>query len=209
MTYALISKDAIEIEETPLFIEGAVLAANFTTDPLPPETWLQHVIPEADVTATRVIEAHLQQQYLALKQNAYSLLDLLSDEHDDALAELAEGFMSVWPYIEPKWHLHTMSDGAVRMLQALLTTMMLAIDEAETQASMKAAGIEAPPCLQDLQPQLDIMVQEVALAADEQLLGAQVQSINPYKDVGRNDPCPCGSEKKFKQCCGRNGSIPT
>ncbi len=20
--------------------------------------------------------------------------------------------------------------------------------------------------------------------------------------VGRNDPCPCGSEKKFKKCCG-------
>jgi uncharacterized protein len=22
-------------------------------------------------------------------------------------------------------------------------------------------------------------------------------------DIGRNDPCPCGSGKKFKQCCGR------
>ena len=21
--------------------------------------------------------------------------------------------------------------------------------------------------------------------------------------VGRNDPCPCGSGKKFKKCCGR------
>ncbi len=23
-----------------------------------------------------------------------------------------------------------------------------------------------------------------------------------YSKVGRNDPCPCGSGKKFKQCCG-------
>ena len=23
--------------------------------------------------------------------------------------------------------------------------------------------------------------------------------------VGRNEPCPCGSGKKFKQCCGKNG----
>lgn len=23
--------------------------------------------------------------------------------------------------------------------------------------------------------------------------------------VGRNDPCPCGSGKKYKQCCGRKG----
>ncbi|MGP1583715.1 SEC-C metal-binding domain-containing protein [Peptostreptococcus stomatis] len=21
--------------------------------------------------------------------------------------------------------------------------------------------------------------------------------------VGRNDPCPCGSGKKYKNCCGR------
>ncbi|HEY1081298.1 MAG TPA: SEC-C metal-binding domain-containing protein, partial [Prosthecobacter sp.] len=25
----------------------------------------------------------------------------------------------------------------------------------------------------------------------------------PAANVGRNDPCPCGSGKKFKQCCGR------
>ena len=23
------------------------------------------------------------------------------------------------------------------------------------------------------------------------------------KKIGRNDPCPCGSGKKYKQCCGR------
>ncbi len=26
-------------------------------------------------------------------------------------------------------------------------------------------------------------------------------AINPFKGVGRNDPCPCGSGKKFKKCC--------
>ncbi|WP_080960880.1 SEC-C metal-binding domain-containing protein [Pseudomonas lundensis] len=25
---------------------------------------------------------------------------------------------------------------------------------------------------------------------------------NALKDVGRNDPCPCGSSKKFKKCHG-------
>ena len=24
------------------------------------------------------------------------------------------------------------------------------------------------------------------------------------KKIGRNDPCPCGSGKKYKYCCGRN-----
>ncbi|MDU4974655.1 MAG: SEC-C metal-binding domain-containing protein [Christensenellales bacterium] len=22
--------------------------------------------------------------------------------------------------------------------------------------------------------------------------------------MGRNDPCPCGSGKKYKKCCGKN-----
>jgi SEC-C motif/Protein of unknown function (DUF1186) len=29
--------------------------------------------------------------------------------------------------------------------------------------------------------------------------------INPLRDVGRNDPCPCGSGKKAKKCCLANG----
>lgn len=27
---------------------------------------------------------------------------------------------------------------------------------------------------------------------------------NPYRKIGRNDPCPCGSGKKFKKCCGKD-----
>ena len=27
-----------------------------------------------------------------------------------------------------------------------------------------------------------------------------------YPKVGRNDPCPCGSGKKYKKCHGRSGS---
>jgi hypothetical protein len=27
---------------------------------------------------------------------------------------------------------------------------------------------------------------------------------NPFRNVGRNDPCPCGSGKKFKKCCLRD-----
>lgn len=29
----------------------------------------------------------------------------------------------------------------------------------------------------------------------------QVPITNPLRDVGRNDPCPCGSGKKAKKCC--------
>ncbi|MCF4129408.1 DUF1186 domain-containing protein [Methylobacterium sp. SyP6R] len=31
--------------------------------------------------------------------------------------------------------------------------------------------------------------------------GFPIPERNPYRDVGRNDPCPCGSGRKFKKCC--------
>jgi preprotein translocase subunit SecA len=31
-----------------------------------------------------------------------------------------------------------------------------------------------------------------------------VQTVRRGKKVGRNEPCPCGSGKKFKKCCGVN-----
>ena len=30
------------------------------------------------------------------------------------------------------------------------------------------------------------------------------QPIKTGKKIGRNDPCPCGSGKKYKKCCGRD-----
>ena len=36
--------------------------------------------------------------------------------------------------------------------------------------------------------------------------GEDLQRMTIYRDqpkVGRNDPCPCGSGKKYKKCCGK------
>ncbi len=42
-------------------------------------------------------------------------------------------------------------------------------------------------------------------AADRDTRERQVTApIRAEKTVGRNDPCPCGSGKKYKNCCGRN-----
>lgn len=30
------------------------------------------------------------------------------------------------------------------------------------------------------------------------------KTVRKEKEPGRNDPCPCGSGKKYKKCCGRN-----
>ena len=48
----------------------------------------------------------------------------------------------------------------------------------------------------------DIFTEEErkALYLEEKKSGTIVKE----KKIGRNDPCPCGSGKKYKHCCGRN-----
>jgi len=46
--------------------------------------------------------------------------------------------------------------------------------------------------------------QEAAIAASQQSTEKKKEPVrNVGKKVGRNDPCPCGSGKKFKACCMR------
>lgn len=38
---------------------------------------------------------------------------------------------------------------------------------------------------------------------DEPILDDNLPRLAPNRKVGRNEPCPCGSGKKFKKCCGQ------
>ena len=49
---------------------------------------------------------------------------------------------------------------------------------------------------------------QVAKATDASLGGDRTVKKMPVRKVkvGRNDPCPCGSGKKYKKCCGKEGA---
>ncbi|MDU5893279.1 MAG: SEC-C metal-binding domain-containing protein, partial [Atopobium minutum] len=54
-------------------------------------------------------------------------------------------------------------------------------------------------------PQAAVNAAGKHIAAGQDKPRTYVKSENdPYAGVGRNDPCPCGSGKKFKNCHGRN-----
>ena len=46
------------------------------------------------------------------------------------------------------------------------------------------------------------------LEGEEELLekSEKVEPIQAEQTPGRNDPCPCGSGKKYKKCCGAKSS---
>jgi tetratricopeptide (TPR) repeat protein len=59
---------------------------------------------------------------------------------------------------------------------------------------------EMPENGSGLNPFSDFSEGDFPYAAQPFLPGTE-PATNPYKDVGRNDPCPCGSGKKYKKCC--------
>jgi preprotein translocase subunit SecA len=68
-----------------------------------------------------------------------------------------------------------------------------AIDEQrQVVQEMHYEHAEANPVMEDPQPQIN---------ADK--LPSEQPFVRDGKKVGRNDPCPCGSKKKYKQCHGK------
>jgi hypothetical protein len=81
------------------------------------------------------------------------------------------------------------------------------VEDSVAELSGWACFNEAPP-----RPTLDAPGPASAiteLADDPAWYVPSTPVINPYRNVGRNDLCPCGSGQKFKKCCleklGQNG----
>ncbi len=66
-----------------------------------------------------------------------------------------------------------------------------------THQSTSAFGNAGASPSAPAQPQASDIVSEAAAAAE------RAKPLRAGPKVGRNDPCPCGSGKKYKHCCGR------
>lgn len=109
-------------------------------------------------------------------------------EHLDAMDELREGiglraYGQRDPLIEYKLEAHEMFQGMVARIQEDTVRYLFKI-RLTAQA-----------------PQRRSAVRNVTAGGDSD------RPQQPYrrqgKKIGRNDPCPCGSGKKYKKCCGR------
>ena len=86
--------------------------------------------------------------------------------------------------------------------------------EAEAfQNAHYSGGEETDGDQKELKQGKSMLKNAAAIGKSPQGTGASQSSVstyrksddpNPYVNVGRNDPCPCGSGKKFKNCHGRN-----
>ncbi len=90
-------------------------------------------------------------------------------------------------------------------VQTVHTDMNMLDIQAQPPQSMPAAPVAVPAGVsQAAQAGFDAMIQSMGERGVEGA-GGQSHAVSAVSrhTVGRNDPCPCGSGRKYKKCCGR------
>ena len=136
------------------------------------------------------------------RSGRYSPLFAIDKRNDDILWELwIEGFEKAIALRPASWK--TLLDADVDTAAAMSGMLMLA-DIARGDKQVKDGDIlsaAAPDKIADWV----VTLNEWRLANCQPIPGVHPKgAAAPTKKVGRNDPCPCGSGKKYKKCCGLN-----
>ncbi len=203
-------------------MQGLMYVLNCAPTIVPPSQWMALIFkgqaPEydSDGRAQMIIELFLR-SYNEASQNVQSGQPLLPpgcdfspDPSDDLgngdVAQWSQGFLTGFQFVQDKWeqipdHLWDPFSQATATLGFFASREIaeeLAEDPNEklsVEELCKVFSTNFPSALQDFA--------SITLhAADGGLPNAFDQDIKaPPKKVGRNEPCPCGSGKKYKKCC--------
>jgi preprotein translocase subunit SecA len=124
-------------------------------------------------------------------------------EHLAALDHLRQGihlrsYAQKNPKQEYKREAFELFEGLLNAVKSEVTKVTMLV-QVKNEADVEA--VEKPLEVENLQYQHADYDEALANPADDAPIGEQPQVRAGIK-VGRNDPCPCGSGKKFKQCHG-------
>ena len=108
-------------------------------------------------------------------------------DHIDAMEELKRGiylrsYGQKDPVVEYRFEGFAMFDEMIAAIREETVRMVMTVP----------VRVQRPP------------QREQVMKPDAPSAGAQTPYKNKGEKIGRNDPCPCGSGKKYKNCCGKD-----
>ena len=112
-------------------------------------------------------------------------------EHIDAMDDLKQGI---------RLRAYANTDPVIAYKQESLTMFEEMVSAIQTETVRRMFSVR-------LKKDEEVKRERVAKATVENVGGdGTTPKKQPRKvtKIGRNDPCPCGSDKKYKNCCGRN-----
>ncbi len=116
-------------------------------------------------------------------------------DHIDAMDQLRDGiglraYGHKDPFVEYKFEGYEMFEEMVRLIQEdTLRRLYFAVLQQKIERKQVATPVSA--------------THASASATGASSGGVSKQPAKAAAKVGRNDPCPCGSGKKYKECCGK------
>ena len=196
-----VSMDAMLVSEFDGLIAGVIVCP----DLIPPSEWLPLVwgpeepLFESEAQAQEIIGrimGHYNDTIHSCEAGSYApVFDI--DNDDSALWQIwLGGFQQALQLRPDVWasHYETFDDD----LQGTFSIVM--------DLGMLAEEFPLPESLSDREQELIKLAPAFLGIAVQSLFNARIGfegRVRPFrrKKIGRNDPCPCGSGKKYKNCC--------
>ncbi|MDX9953800.1 MAG: SEC-C metal-binding domain-containing protein [Anaerolineae bacterium] len=107
------------------------------------------------------------------------------------------------PFLDPLNPMSAYAQGLMELVTELVLSdpAYLARLERHYALTKQAAADPTHPAYETLRKSFTDDVDEYL----ESPAGAEAKALLSRTKIGRNAPCPCGSGKKYKACCGRKG----
>ena len=185
-------------------------------DELHEETLREKVVEAVRTSYTEKAESIGQGARTFEKQIMLQIVDSLWKEHLAAMDYLRQGIaLRAYAQKQPKQEYKRES---FELFEELLNNIKLEfvrfLSRVEFKSSEDVEEMESRRRHEEAKNKLNFQKASVTSlsggeAAPESALAApksQTPFIREARKVGRNEPCPCGSGKKFKQCCGKLAS---
>jgi uncharacterized protein len=186
-------------------VQGLFFAIACAPDPVAPERFMPVVLgetprferPEQEIEFRDLVMRFFRQCIHAVESEEFTLLLYEGEKGKDDLETWCAGYLEGVDLCTPGWY----EAGAPEDVDELLFPfVVLAGDLSEQERrQFKAAD------WRDLVQSCEESIGDAIVEAREYwkiLRNPPPQVRRDVPKTGRNDPCPCGSGKKYKQCCG-------
>lgn len=135
-------------------------------------------------------------------------LDGLWKEHLSAMDHLRQGIhLRGYAQKNPKQEYKRESfELFQQMLESLKHDVISVLSKVQVQAQSDVEEMEERRRQEDAKIQLDYQhaaAESLVGVEEAETIAVHKPTVREGKKVGRNDPCPCGSTRKFKQCHGK------
>lgn len=191
-------------------IQGLFCAVISAPEPVPPSAWIPVVLGEdhefaREAEAKEIIGLLMGLHNETARQlNEGEGIDFIlygpEDEEED-LAPWAEGYLIGVDLADPPWDERADADDVDHMLFPFLALTGEAKEIALDAGEEWMSEAKEAKLLAEIREGLASHLMDVRQFWFDKSIPATVKREGPK--VGRNDPCPCGSGRKYKNCHGR------